>query len=34
MANLGKVFYDYELKREREFTPDLSKFLINYKGHE
>lgn len=29
-ANLGKVIYNYELIRGREFLPDLSKFKINY----
>ncbi|MDA0986181.1 MAG: serine hydrolase [Bacteroidetes bacterium] len=28
--NLGKVLYDYELNREKEFLPDLSKFKFNY----
>lgn len=28
--NLGKVIYDYELKRERKVTPDLSKLKFNY----
>ncbi|MGB0861451.1 MAG: hypothetical protein ACPG19_05090 [Saprospiraceae bacterium] len=26
MANLGQVIYDYELKREREFEPEVYKF--------
>jgi len=30
MANLGKVFYEYELERSREITPDLSKFRVDY----
>jgi len=30
LSNLGKVIYDYEVKRERKFEPDLSKFRIEY----
>jgi len=30
MKNLGKVIYDYELKRQRKTKPDLSSFKINY----
>ena len=30
MKNLGKVLYDYELKRNRRIKPDLSTFLFNY----
>ena len=30
LANLGRVIYDYELGREREFAPDLSRFDIEY----
>lgn len=30
-SNLGKVFYDYELKREKKFLPNLEKFRINYR---
>lgn len=30
MAHLGKVIYDYELKRQRTFKPNLSKFKIEY----
>lgn len=30
LSNLGKVIYDYELKREREHAPDLSKFKVDY----
>lgn len=29
MANLGRAIYDYELKREREYQPDLSKLKTN-----
>ena len=31
MENLGKVVYEYELKRKRKVIPDLSKFEIDYK---
>jgi hypothetical protein len=31
LKNLGKVIYDYELKRDRKVTPDLSKFRFSYK---
>ena len=30
LANLGRVIYDFELKRERAFAPDLSRFDIDY----
>ena len=30
LANLGSVIYKYELKRDRKFKPDLSKFKIDY----
>lgn len=30
LSNLGKVVYDYEVKRERKHQPDLSKFRIGY----
>ncbi|MBS1917296.1 MAG: serine hydrolase [Bacteroidetes bacterium] len=30
MKNLGRVIYDYELKRKREHEPDLSAFKISY----
>ncbi len=30
MKNLGKAIYDYELTRERKYTPNLSKFRIKY----
>ena len=30
MKNLGKVIYDYELKREYKFKPDLSPFTFSY----
>lgn len=30
MKNLGKEIYDYELKRERKFKPDLKKFELDY----
>jgi beta-lactamase class A len=30
MKQLGQIIYDYELKREREHAPDLSRFLIKY----
>lgn len=29
-ADLGKIIYNYELSRVRKFSPDLSKFKINY----
>ena len=31
LKNLGKVIYDYELKRDRKVIPDLSKFRFSYK---
>ena len=30
MKNLGRVIYEYELKRQRKKNPDLSSFQINY----
>ncbi|MEJ7821131.1 MAG: serine hydrolase [Chitinophagaceae bacterium] len=30
MKNLGKVIYDYETKRKREYAPDLSSFKMVY----
>jgi hypothetical protein len=30
LKNLGQVFYDYELKRERKHKPDLSSLKFNY----
>lgn len=30
MANLGRVIYEYELKRKRQHKPDLSKFKFSY----
>ncbi len=30
MKQLGQLFYDYELKRPRAVTPDLSSFKMNY----
>ena len=30
MKNLGRVVYDYELKRKREIKPDLTAFLFTY----
>jgi hypothetical protein len=30
LKNLGKVFYDYELKRERKNKPELSPLKFNY----
>lgn len=30
MKNLGELIYDYELKRERRYPPDLSEFKIKY----
>ncbi len=30
MKNIGKIIYDYELKRQREYKPDLSKFKMKY----
>ena len=32
MENLGKVIYEYELKRERKVIPDLNKFELDYKN--
>lgn len=30
MKNLGELIYDYELKRERRYPPDLSEFKMEY----
>ncbi len=30
MKNLGQMIYQYELKRKRKFSPDLSRFKVNY----
>lgn len=30
LANLGRVIYDYEVKRERKHLPDLSRFVFDY----
>ena len=30
LANLGKVLYEYELKRDKKFSPDLSKFNLMF----
>lgn len=30
LANLGKVIYEYELKRNKKFSPDLSKFNLMF----
>lgn len=30
LANLGRVIYDYEVKRRRAFKPDLRKFMVKY----
>ncbi|MBO9684349.1 MAG: hypothetical protein J7502_17070, partial [Flavisolibacter sp.] len=30
LKNLGRIIYDYELKRERKHRPDLSLFQLNY----
>jgi len=30
MKALGKLIYDYELKRERKYRPDLSRYQFNY----
>lgn len=30
MENLGRLIYDYELKRKREFQPDMSRFKTTY----
>ncbi len=30
MKNLGELIYDYELKRERRYAPDLSEFKMGY----
>jgi hypothetical protein len=30
LYQLGKTIYQYELKRKRKLTPDLSAFSINY----
>ena len=30
LNELGKAVYQYDLKRERKFSPDLSEFKIKY----
>jgi Beta-lactamase enzyme family len=30
MKNIGQLLYQYELKRERKYTPDLTKFKFSY----
>ncbi|HEV7622001.1 MAG TPA: hypothetical protein VGO09_09715, partial [Flavisolibacter sp.] len=30
MKNLGRAFYNYEMKRKRKNIPDLSKFKLSY----
>lgn len=30
MKNLGQTIYEYELKRKKEYLPDLSKFIMKY----
>ena len=30
MKQLGRIIYDYELKRKKTFKPDLSKFIMKY----
>ncbi|SKB85435.1 serine hydrolase [Dyadobacter psychrophilus] len=30
MKNLGQAIYEYELKRKKEYLPDLSKFIMKY----
>ncbi len=30
MKNLGKILYDYEIKRKRNYQPDLSPFIFRY----
>jgi hypothetical protein len=30
MANLGKAIYEYELKREKKFVPNLNRFKVSY----
>jgi hypothetical protein len=32
LKNLGKLIYDYELKRPRTYQPDLSTFRLDYKN--
>lgn len=32
LKNLGRVLYEYELKRERKYLPDLSNFKIDYQN--
>ncbi len=33
LKNLGKVIYEYELHRPKQYLPDLSKFKFNYDPH-
>lgn len=30
LAHLGRVIYEYELQREREYAPDLSRFAVDF----
>ncbi|MFC5409452.1 serine hydrolase [Larkinella bovis] len=30
MANLGRLIFDYEVKRKRSYPPDLSRFRVSY----
>ena len=30
LANLGRIVYDYEVKRKRLYRPDLRKFMVKY----
>jgi len=30
LEKLGNLVYDYEIKRERKVTPDLSRFKVKY----
>ena len=30
LADLGRVVYNYELQRKKEYEPDLNRFRLNY----
>ena len=32
MKNIGQLIYQYELKRDRKYTPNLKKFKFSYWG--
>ena len=30
LADLGRIVYNYELQRKKEYEPDLNRFRLNY----